>query len=157
MADFEHRDEREFVFGVDTSSGDNRYFSVEAQASLDQLRAAWHRSIYYTVSRLQSKTFACNVKDRPSGLVFDIKHGIGLYDIHKKKYAWRYKFSMLKSSCDDGKMHIRLAFDNRSTPPELKIVDLDCTELYPLIYTLHSFMLARVISVDQNFVDKNKF
>jgi hypothetical protein len=41
--------------------------------------------------------------------------GFALYDTESKTYSWKYKFSQLKGSSDDGKCKLKLHFQNTET------------------------------------------
>jgi hypothetical protein len=41
--------------------------------------------------------------------------GFALYDTESKTYSWKYKFSQLKGSSDDGKCKLKLHFQNAET------------------------------------------
>uniref|UniRef100_A0A914UYL8 PDZ domain-containing protein n=1 Tax=Plectus sambesii TaxID=2011161 RepID=A0A914UYL8_9BILA len=100
----------------------------------------------------KSKTFACNFDGRPSGLVIDLRQGFSLYDIPTKRYIWQYRFSQLQTSADDGKMRMQLVFRNPDSPDGKDVKDLDCAEIYPLVYTMHAFYLAKIIGQDPDFL-----
>ncbi|GBO35301.1 Tigger transposable element-derived protein 4, partial [Araneus ventricosus] len=66
-----------------------------------------------------SKTFSVLYKGKTGGLTLDWNMGFALYDTESKCYAWRYKFSQLKGSSDDGKTKLTLNFQD----PEKKEVE----------------------------------
>ncbi|KAL1239259.1 Gamma-2-syntrophin [Trichinella pseudospiralis] len=74
-----------------------------------------------------------------------------MYDVPTKKYLRWYKFSELQSSADDGKLRIRLVFYNKKF--ENNQHDLDCTDFRKLIFYLHAFLLARIMSVDPDYLN----
>jgi hypothetical protein len=65
---------------------------------------------------LQSKTFNVTTsKGKTAGLTLDWHMGFALYDTESKTYSWKYKFSQLKGSSDDGKCKLKLHFQNAET------------------------------------------
>ncbi|KRZ16905.1 Gamma-2-syntrophin [Trichinella zimbabwensis] len=144
---------REHCFIVETAYGESLYLSVESSDQFVQLRGAWQRCTYYAINKLETYTFACAMEDRPSAIIFDIRHGIGMYDVPTKKYLRWYKFSELQSSADDGKLRIRLVFYNKKFENNQHILDLDCTDFRKLIFYLHAFLLARIMSVDPDYLN----
>ncbi|KRY56130.1 Gamma-2-syntrophin [Trichinella britovi] len=144
---------REHCFIIETAFGENLYLSVESSDQFVQLRGAWQRCTYYAINKLETYTFACAMEDRPSAIIFDIRHGIGMYDVPTKKYLRWYKFSELQSSADDGKLRIRLVFYNKKFENNQHILDLDCTDFRKLIFYLHAFLLARIMSVDPDYLN----
>lgn len=50
-----------------------------------------------------------------AGLTLDWHMGFALYDTESKTYSWKYKFSQLKGSSDDGKCKLKLHFQNAET------------------------------------------
>lgn len=64
----------------------------------------------------QSKTFNVTTsKGKTAGLTLDWHMGFALYDTESKTYSWKYKFSQLKGSSDDGKCKLKLHFQNTET------------------------------------------
>ncbi|KFD55560.1 hypothetical protein M513_03612 [Trichuris suis] len=153
LKEHERVGKREYSFIIETVVGENLYLSVESFDQLVQVRGAWQRCTYYAINKLETFTFACANEDRPSALVFDIRHGIGFYDVSTKKYLWWYKFSDLRSTADDGKLRVRLVFYNKRCENEQHIVNLDCTDLIRLVFYLHAYLLARIMSVDPDFLN----
>ncbi|KRY77822.1 Gamma-2-syntrophin [Trichinella pseudospiralis] len=144
---------REHCFIIETVFGESLYLSVESSDQFVQLRGAWQRCTYYAINKLETYTFACAMEDRPSAIIFDIRHGIGMYDVPTKKYLRWYKFSELQSSADDGKLRIRLVFYNKKFENNQHVLDLDCTDFRKLIFYLHAFLLARIMSVDPDYLN----
>jgi hypothetical protein len=52
---------------------------------------------------------------KTAGLTLDWHMGFALYDMESKTYSWKYKFSQLKGSSDDGKCKLKLHFQNSET------------------------------------------
>lgn len=49
---------------------------------------------------------------KTAGLTLDWNMGFALYDSEAKVYNWKYKFSQLKGSSDDGKCKLKLHFQD---------------------------------------------
>ncbi|VDN07375.1 unnamed protein product [Thelazia callipaeda] len=148
-------DKRDYCFWIETSvNGLKHYMSAENHLQFNQFDIAYHRCLHNTIKNLQTRTFACIYDARPSGLVIDIKQGISLYDITTKRYSWQYQFCDLESSCDDGKMRLRLIFrDERdSSNNDSLIKDIDSDELLSIVYTLHAFYITKVIGTDPDYL-----
>uniref|UniRef100_A0A5S6QLR3 PDZ domain-containing protein n=1 Tax=Trichuris muris TaxID=70415 RepID=A0A5S6QLR3_TRIMR len=153
LKEHERISKREYSFIVETVAGENLYLSVESFDQLLQVRGAWQRCTYYAINKLETFTFACANEDRPSALVFDVRHGIGFYDVSTKKYLWWYKFSDLRSTADDGKLRVRLVFYNKKYENREHVINLDCTDLIRLVFYLHAYLLARIMSVDPDYLN----
>ncbi|VDK67108.1 unnamed protein product [Onchocerca ochengi] len=148
-------DKRDHCFWIETSmNGLKHYMSVENHHQFNQFDTAYHRCLHTTVNTFQTRTFACSYLGRPSGLVIDIKQGISLYDISTKRYSWQYRFCDLESSCDDGKIRLRLIFrDARASSNNgLQIRDIDSDELLFIVYTIHAFYVTKVIATDPDYL-----
>lgn len=58
-----------------------------------------------------------------AGLTLDWNMGFALYEAESKSYAWKYKFSQLKGSSDDGNCKLKLHFqDAESRLIETKVL-----------------------------------
>ncbi|CAJ0567610.1 unnamed protein product, partial [Mesorhabditis spiculigera] len=157
--DMRKLDKRDNCIWIETSMGvDARhYLAFEFPQMLEQFEATYYRCVHATINALQTRTFACSYEGRPSGLVFDIKQGISLYDIPTKSYAWQYRFRDLHSSSDDGKVLVQLVFnDPRSLDPsKLETKDMECEEVLAVVYNLHAFLIAKIVASDPEFLKQN--
>jgi len=59
--------------------------------------------------------------------------GFALYDTESKTYSWKYKFSQLKGSSDDGKCKLKLHFQNAET----KIIETKVSIPFDVQVTVH--------------------
>ncbi|CAB3400349.1 unnamed protein product [Caenorhabditis bovis] len=152
------RDKRENCFLVETPlPTPNHYLSFESASAFDLFEQAYYRTVYNTITQMQSRTFACNFEGRPSGIVFDIKQGISLYDIPTKSYIWQYRFRDLNAVADDGKLCVQLSFhDERSLNAE-KIEDIECEDVVTIAFNLHSFVLAKIVSSDPDYLKQKRY
>ena len=62
---------------------------------------------------------------------------------------WRYKFSQLKGSSDDGRSTLTLVFQTSRGAVETR--EMTTPELQSLLFTMHAFLTAKVASVDPAF------
>uniref|UniRef100_A0A2K6B7C7 Syntrophin gamma 2 n=1 Tax=Macaca nemestrina TaxID=9545 RepID=A0A2K6B7C7_MACNE len=65
---------------------------------------------------------------------------------------WRFKFSQLKGSSDDGKTRVKLLFQNLDTK-QIETKELEFQDLTAVLHCIHSFIAAKVASVDPGFMD----
>ncbi|KAI3420841.1 hypothetical protein GPALN_014460 [Globodera pallida] len=103
----------------------------------------------------QTRTFACSYDGRPAGLVIDLRLGFSLYDIPTKCYLWQYGFNELEASSDDGKMRVQFIFHNDVVVASTgirQLDDIECDEPLVLVFTLHSFYIAKVMGTDPEFL-----
>lgn len=137
-----------------TDEETGHHFAVESAAALQRLHVAWQRATYTAVTRLGSQTFSALSCGRAVALTLDWTSGFSLYDVGNKLYLWNYRFSQLKGSCDDGKCRLKLHFHNEDS----KIVEtkeLECPHLRSLLFCIHSFLTAKIVSVDPDFIRNN--
>ncbi|CAJ0934598.1 unnamed protein product, partial [Mesorhabditis belari] len=157
--DMRRLDKRDNCLWVETALGEEvkHYLAFESPQMMERFEAAYYRCVHTTINAMQTRTFACSFEGRPSGLVFDIKQGISLYDIPTKSYAWQYRFRDLHSSSDDGKVLVQLVFnDDRSLDPKkLETKDMECEEVLTVVYNLQAFLLAKIVAVDPEFLKQN--
>ncbi|GAB6030760.1 hypothetical protein CHUAL_007609 [Chamberlinius hualienensis] len=142
---------RSHCFIFQTSSGKAYTLSVELPLSLIRLEGAWHRAIYESVTNLSSKTFSVTVEQRTTALTLDWNIGFAMYDPDAKSYLWQYRFSQLKCSSDDGKTRLKLHFLPEESD-DIETRELESNHLPDLLYCMHAFLTAKVVSVDPNFV-----
>ncbi|GMT03422.1 hypothetical protein PENTCL1PPCAC_25596, partial [Pristionchus entomophagus] len=152
-------DKRDHIIWLETSGGakENHYLSFDAPHMTETFEHQYYKCIYASINAMQSRTFACSYEGRPSGLVFDIRQGISLYDIPTKSYAWQYRFRDLHSSSDDGKVHVQFVFkDDRSlSQNRLETKDVECDEAVAVAFTIHSFLMAKMFATDPSFLKNN--
>uniref|UniRef100_A0A8D0Q365 Syntrophin gamma 1 n=1 Tax=Sus scrofa TaxID=9823 RepID=A0A8D0Q365_PIG len=108
-------DRRKHCFTVQSESGEDLYFSVELDSDLAQWERAFQTATFLEVERIQCKTYACVLESHLMGLTIDFSTGFICFDAATKAVLWRYKFSQLKGSSDDGKSKIKFLFQNPDT------------------------------------------
>jgi len=99
-------------------------------------------------------------------LTLSWKYGFLFYDLKLKRYDWYYKFSRLKTSSDDGRNTLWLCF--KLDPQEetfqarnrlekeytLETHEVIYKDLQSLLFCMHAFLIAKVVSVDPEFFSK---
>ncbi|KAL4218036.1 hypothetical protein ACF0H5_022774 [Mactra antiquata] len=151
LQDSELLDDKQHCCSVQTGSKETIYISLESRSDLLQLEKAWYRTNHSAVTKLKAKTFGCMHHGRLSGLTLDIDVGFSLYDSETKSYLWTYKFSRLKGSSDDGKQTLKLHFSS-DKEGQIETRKVECSSLQLLLYCIHSFLSAKLASVDPSFL-----
>lgn len=101
---------------------------------------------------LQSISFSVTSEGKIGTLTLDWK-GFSFYDACANKYDWVYKFSRLKNSSDDRRNTLWLCFkiptgDGWVTETR----EVTCNKLQKLLYCIYAFVIAKVASVDPDFL-----
>uniref|UniRef100_T1J6X0 PDZ domain-containing protein n=1 Tax=Strigamia maritima TaxID=126957 RepID=T1J6X0_STRMM len=151
LKDTECQDNRPNCFILQSCEGSVRYFSLEHKNDLLELEHAWQKATYSAVTKLGSKTFPALVNDRSAALTLDWNMGFALYDTEEKNYLWKYRFSYLKGSSDDGNSRLKLHFQEPDCK-EMETKELETPSLQSLLFSIHSFLTAKIVSVDPSFL-----
>uniref|UniRef100_A0A9J7XA26 Syntrophin, gamma 1 n=2 Tax=Cyprinus carpio TaxID=7962 RepID=A0A9J7XA26_CYPCA len=144
-------DKRKHCFSVQTDSGEDIFFSVGLECELLLWEKAFQMATFFEVERIQCKTYACIVDSHLMGLTIDFSMGFVCFDAATKAVLWRYKFSQLKGSSDDGKSKIKFLFQN----PDTKLIEakeLEFSNLFAVLHCIHAFFAAKVACLDPMFV-----
>uniref|UniRef100_A0A7N5JHZ3 Syntrophin gamma 1 n=1 Tax=Ailuropoda melanoleuca TaxID=9646 RepID=A0A7N5JHZ3_AILME len=144
-------DRRKHCFTVQSESGEDLYFSVELESDLAQWERAFQTATFLEVERIQCKTYACVLESHLMGLTIDFSTGFICYDAATKAILWRYKFSQLKGSSDDGKSKIKFLFQNPDTK-QIEAKELEFSNLFAVLHCIHSFFAAKVACLDPLFL-----
>ncbi|XP_030070146.1 gamma-1-syntrophin [Microcaecilia unicolor] len=144
-------DHRKHCFGVQSESGEDVYFSVELECELSLWEKAFQTATFLEVERIQCKTYACVVESHLMGLTIDFGMGFVCFDAATKAVLWRYKFSQLKGSSDDGKSKIKFLFQNPDTK-QIEAKELEFSNLFAVLHCIHSFFAAKVACLDPLYV-----
>lgn len=147
----EYVDERQHCFLIQTFGQNSHYFSVETRQELLRLESAWHRAVCLAISQLGAKTFHVVYKNRPSALSLDWEEGFVLKSFNALSPEWSYQFSQLKGSSDDGNATLKLHFLRQSSQ-EVVTEEVICPKLQELLFFMHSFLTAKVASLDPAFL-----
>uniref|UniRef100_A0A9L0SNC1 Syntrophin gamma 1 n=1 Tax=Equus caballus TaxID=9796 RepID=A0A9L0SNC1_HORSE len=144
-------DRRKHCFIVQSESGEDLYFSVELDCDLAQWERAFQTATFLEVERIQCKTYACVLESHLMGLTIDFSTGFICFDAATKAVLWRYKFSQLKGSSDDGKSKIKFLFQNPDTK-QIEAKELEFSNLFAVLHCIHSFFAAKVACLDPLFL-----
>ncbi|MCI4374315.1 hypothetical protein PGIGA_G00004800 [Pangasianodon gigas] len=151
LKDSELLDKRRQCFSVQMDTGEDAVFSVELESDLVLWEKAFQMATFLEVERIQSKTYACITESHLMGLTIDFSMGFICFDAASKVVLWRYKFSQLKGSSDDGKSKIKFLFQN----PDTKLIEakeLEFSNLFAVLHCIHAFFAAKVACLDPMFV-----
>ncbi|XP_068788842.1 gamma-1-syntrophin isoform X3 [Struthio camelus] len=151
LKDSDLLDRRKHCFGVQSETGEDLYFSVELESDLTLWEKAFQTATFLEVERIQSKTYACVLESHLMGLTIDFSMGFVCFDAATKAVLWRYKFSQLKGSSDDGKSKIKFLFQNLDTK-QIEAKELEFSNLFAVLHCIHSFFAAKVACLDPLFV-----
>uniref|UniRef100_A0A8P0THG6 Syntrophin gamma 1 n=1 Tax=Canis lupus familiaris TaxID=9615 RepID=A0A8P0THG6_CANLF len=147
LKDSDLLDRRKHCFTVQSESGEDLYFSVELDSDLAQWERAFQTATFLEVERIQCKTYACVLESHLMGLTIDFSTGFICFDAATKAILWRYKFSQLKGSSDDGKSKIKFLFQNPDTK-QIEAKELEFSNLFAVLHCIHSFFAAKVACLD---------
>ncbi|XP_064411333.1 gamma-2-syntrophin [Latimeria chalumnae] len=150
--DYELRDERPYCFSVMVGHSRNHYFSMELGSELAMWEKSFQRAIFMEVQRTGSKTYTCSWQGQALCFTVDFTLGFTCFDSTTKNILWRFKFSQLKGSSDDGKTRVKLLFHNSDTK-QIEMKELEFPDLTAVLHCVHSFIAAKVASVDPVFID----
>uniref|UniRef100_A0A8B9EI12 Syntrophin gamma 1 n=1 Tax=Anser cygnoides TaxID=8845 RepID=A0A8B9EI12_ANSCY len=127
-------------------------FMAPPVTTWDWTRAEKTFSVYEIMCKiLKCKTYACVLESHLMGLTIDFSMGFVCFDAATKAVLWRYKFSQLKGSSDDGKSKIKFLFQNTDTK-QIEAKELEFSNLFAVLHCIHSFFAAKVACLDPLFV-----
>uniref|UniRef100_A0AAY4C9E7 Syntrophin C-terminal PH domain-containing protein n=1 Tax=Denticeps clupeoides TaxID=299321 RepID=A0AAY4C9E7_9TELE len=150
--DCELRDSETFCFSVLVGHGHSHCFSVELGSELALWEKAFQRAVFSEVQRVGSKSYMCSCQGNILCFTIDFGSGFSCSESISKKLIWRYKFSQLKGSSDDGKTRVKLLFQN-SENKQIEMKEMEFANLTAVLHCIHSFIAAKVASVDPVFVN----
>ncbi|XP_028352639.1 gamma-2-syntrophin isoform X3 [Physeter macrocephalus] len=145
-------DHRPFCFSVLVGHGRSHVFSVELGSELAAWELSFQRATFLDVQRTGSKTYMCSWQGDTLCFTVDFALGFTCFDSKTKNVLWRFKFSQLKGSSDDGKARVKLLFQNLDTK-QIEKKELEFQDLTAVLHCIHSFIAAKVASVDPVFID----
>ncbi|KAJ8012197.1 hypothetical protein DPEC_G00066170 [Dallia pectoralis] len=154
LKDSDLLDKRKHCFSVQTECGEDLFYSVELECELLIWEKAFQMATFLEVERIQCKTYACIMESHLMGLTIDFSMGFVCFDAASKAVLWRYKFSQLKGSSDDGKSKIKFLFQN----PDNKAIEakeLEFSNLFAVLHCIHAFFAAKVACLDPMFVESH--
>ncbi|CAB1335606.1 unnamed protein product, partial [Coregonus sp. 'balchen'] len=137
------QDGEPFCFSILVGHGQSHTFSVETTADLAVWEKSFQTAVFMEVQRVGGKVLC---------LTIDFGSGFTCSESSSKKILWRYKFSQLKGSSDDGKTRVKLLFKN-SENKQIERKELEFSNLTAVLHCIHSFIASKVASVDPVFVN----
>uniref|UniRef100_A0A8C9S3L8 Syntrophin, gamma 2 n=1 Tax=Scleropages formosus TaxID=113540 RepID=A0A8C9S3L8_SCLFO len=152
--DCEPKESRPFSFSVLVGHGQSHSFSVELGSDLVTWEKAFQRAVFMEVQRVGSKTYMCSSQGKILCFTIDFGSGFTCSESNTKNILWRYKFSQLKGSSDDGKTRVKLLFQN-SENKQIEMKELEFANLTAVLHCVHSFIAAKVASVDPVFISSH--
>ncbi|TRY60614.1 hypothetical protein DNTS_007573 [Danionella cerebrum] len=144
-------DQRRHCVSVQTEAGEDLFFSLELDAELLLWEKAFQTATFLEVQRIQCKTYACILDSHLMGLTIDFGMGFVCFDAASKAVLWRYKFSQLKGSSDDGKSKIKFLFQNQDSKL-IEAKELEFSNLFAVLHCIHAFFASKVACLDPVFV-----
>ncbi|XP_060090575.1 gamma-2-syntrophin isoform X1 [Heteronotia binoei] len=150
--DYELEDQRPYCFSIVVGHGKSHYFNVELGSELGVWEKSFQRAIFLEVQKTGSKTYMCSWQGESLCFTVDFALGFTCFDNKTKNVLWRYKFSQLKGSSDDGKTRVKLLFQNIETK-QIETKELEFQDLTAVLNCIHSFIAAKVASLDPLFID----
>ncbi|KAM5262800.1 gamma-2-syntrophin [Ctenodactylus gundi] len=153
LRDLDLEGERPYRFSVLASHGRSYSFTVELGTELAVWEKAFHRATFMEVQRRGSRTYTCSWQGEGLCFTVDFALGFACVDSKTKNLLWRFQFSQLKGSSDDGKTRVKLLFQNPDTK-QIEVKELEFPDLAAVLHCIHSFLAARVASVDPKFLDR---
>uniref|UniRef100_A0A5F5PWC8 Syntrophin gamma 2 n=1 Tax=Equus caballus TaxID=9796 RepID=A0A5F5PWC8_HORSE len=152
LHDFDLEDQRPYCFSVMVGHGKGHFFNVELGSELAVWEKSFQRATFMEVQRTGSKTYMCSWQGEVLCFTVDFAVGFTCFDSKTKNVLWRFRFSQLKGSSDDGKTRVKLLFQNLDTK-QIEMKELEFQDLTAVLHCVHSFIAAKVASVDPAFVD----
>ncbi|KAM4866877.1 gamma-2-syntrophin [Thomomys bottae] len=145
--------ERPYCFSVLTGHGQSHVFSVELGCELAIWEKSFQRATSMEVQRAGSKTYMCSWQGETLCFAVDFAAGFTCFDSETKNVLWRFKFSQLKGSSDDGKTRVKLLFRDLDTK-QIEMKELEFQDPTSVLHCVHSFLAAKVASLDPLFMDR---
>ncbi|KAM9201479.1 gamma-2-syntrophin [Dugong dugon] len=152
LQDFDLEDQRPYCFSVMVGHGKSHFFNIELGSELAVWERSFQRATFMEVQRTGSKTYMCSWQGEMLCFTVDFTLGFTCFDSKTKNVLWRFKFSQLKGSSDDGKTRVKLLFQNLDTK-QIEMKELEFQDLTAVLHCIHSFIAAKVASVDPVFID----
>ncbi|KAM8776663.1 gamma-2-syntrophin isoform 2-T2 [Rhynchonycteris naso] len=152
LQDFDTEDQRAYSFSILAGHGRCHSFTVELGSELAVWEKSFQRATFMEVQRTGSKTYPCSWQGETLCFTVDFAVGFTCFDSKTKTILWRFKFSQLKGSSDDGKARVKLLFQNLDTR-QIETKELEFQDLTAVLHGIHAFLAAKVTSLDPAFMD----
>uniref|UniRef100_A0A2K5MJ93 Syntrophin gamma 2 n=1 Tax=Cercocebus atys TaxID=9531 RepID=A0A2K5MJ93_CERAT len=128
------------------------FLNVELRQRAGRVGEVLQRATFMEVQRTGSRTYMCSWQGEMLCFTVDFAMGFTCFESKTKNVLWRFKFSQLKGSSDDGKTRVKLLFQNLDTK-QIETKELEFQDLTAVLHCIHSFIAAKVASVDPGFMD----
>nr|XP_012618626.1 gamma-2-syntrophin [Microcebus murinus] len=152
LRDFDCEDQGPYCFSVAAGHGKSHFFHVELGSELAVWEKSFQTATFTEVRRTGSRTYTCRWQGEALRFTVDLAVGFTCSDSKTQNVLWRFKFSQLKGSSDDGKTRMKLLFQNLDTR-QIETKELEFQDLAAVLHCIHAFIAAKVASVDPGFVD----
>ncbi|RVE67644.1 hypothetical protein OJAV_G00104900 [Oryzias javanicus] len=152
----EQQDNEPLCFSILVGHGQSHTFRVELASDLAIWEKSFQRAVFFEVQRIQSKSYMCSSQGTVLGFTIDFGSGFTCSEPSTSSILWRYKFSQLKGSSDDGKTRVKLLFKNAESK-QIEMKELEFANLTAVLHCIHSFIAAKVASMDPLFVCSQSF
>ncbi|XP_013359785.1 PREDICTED: gamma-2-syntrophin isoform X4 [Chinchilla lanigera] len=130
-------------------------FSSPPVSTADWLRAENVYNLCEVLFKVhKSKTYMCSWQGEVLCFTVDFALGFTCFDSKTKNVLWRFKFSQLKGSSDDGNTRVKLLFQNPDTK-QIEMKELEFQDLPAVLHCVHAFMASKVASLDPTFLDSH--
>ncbi|XP_054909371.1 gamma-2-syntrophin isoform X2 [Poeciliopsis prolifica] len=138
-------------FSILVGHGQSHTFRVELASDLATWDKSFQRAVFLQVQRVGSKSYMCSSQGSVLSFTLDFGSGFSCSDVTSKAVLWRYKFSQLKGSSDDGKTRVKLLFKNADSN-QIEMKELEFANLTAVLHCIHSFIAAKVASMEPGFL-----
>uniref|UniRef100_A0A3Q0RSW2 Syntrophin, gamma 2 n=1 Tax=Amphilophus citrinellus TaxID=61819 RepID=A0A3Q0RSW2_AMPCI len=150
------QDTESLCFSILVGHGQSHTFRVELATDLAIWEKSFQRAVSLEVQRIQSKSYMCSSQGNVLCFTIDFASGFTCSESTSKTILWRYKFSQLKGSSDDGKTRVKLLFKNPESK-QIEMKELEFANLTAVLHCIHSFIAAKVASMDPLFMCSQSF
>uniref|UniRef100_A0A3B4BI83 PH domain-containing protein n=1 Tax=Periophthalmus magnuspinnatus TaxID=409849 RepID=A0A3B4BI83_9GOBI len=149
----EHGPEQDhsLCFSILVGHGQSHSFRVELASDLACWEKSFQRAVFMEVQRIRTKSYVCSSQGSVLCFTVDFDSGFSCSQGSSKTVLWRYKFSQLKGSSDDGKTRVKLLFKNTDSQ-QIDMKELEFANLTAVLHCIHSFIAAKVASMDPLFM-----
>ncbi|XP_075879559.1 gamma-2-syntrophin isoform X2 [Nelusetta ayraudi] len=152
----EQQDNDSLCFSILVGHGQSHTFRVELASDLATWEKSFQRAVFLEVQRIRSKSYLCSSQGNLLSFTVDFASGFACSEGNSKMVLWRYKFSQLKGSSDDGKTRVKLLFKNAESQ-QIEMKELEFANLTAVLHCIHSFIAAKVASMDPLFTCGQSF
>ncbi|XP_037550710.1 gamma-2-syntrophin [Nematolebias whitei] len=152
----EQQDSESLCFSILVGHGQSHTFRVELATELAIWEKSFQKAVFLEVQRIQSRSYVCSSQGNVLCFTIDFASGFTCSEGPSKAVLWRYKFSQLKGSSDDGKTRVKLLFKNAESN-QIEMKELEFANLTAVLHCIHSFIAAKVASMDPLFKYSQSF